>query len=90
MATEREDRIVGGAFDYIRLTKTARMPMICIYDHPTDYPSSYVARVWDANYPTHLVALADTLEEIRAKIPPNMTKLPPMKEDDPVIVEVWI
>ncbi len=88
--SEREDKIVNGAFDYNKLIKIARLPMICIYNHPIDYPKNYVARVWDANHPTHLVALADTLEEIREKIPPNMTKLPPMKEDDPVIVEVWI
>ena len=87
---KREDKIVSGTFDYSRIVKIARIPMICIYDHPTDYPNEFVARVWDASYPTHVIATANTLDEIRAKIPPNMTRLPSMKYDDPVIVEVWI
>lgn len=90
MAAERADRIIGDHFDYARLQKQTRLPMICIYDHPEDYPDNFVARVWDVNSPTHLVALADTLEGIRATIPPNMTRMPRSLRDDPVIVEVWI
>lgn len=90
MATEKEDRIIGDRFDYARLQRQTALPMICIYDHPSDYPDSFVARVWDANHPTHLIALADTLDGIRATIPPNMTKMPRFLRDDPVIVEVWL
>lgn len=87
---ERTDRIISDRFDYARLQRQARLPMICVYSHPSDYPDNFVARLWDANKPTRLVALADTLEEIREKIPPNMTRLPRQSNDDPCIVEVWI
>lgn len=91
MAEQREDREIIGAFDYTKISRIVRaMPMIAIYNHPTDYPDKYVARVWDCNIPTHLIATADTLEEIRATIPPNMTRLPSMAGDDPCIVEVWL
>ena len=91
MLEPREDRVISDAFDYSKISRAVRtMPMITIYDHPTDYPDSFVARVWDCNTPTHLIALADTLEAIRATIPPNMTCLPHMEGDDPCIVEVWL
>lgn len=91
MAETREDREIAGAFDYARISKVAKLlPMICLYDHPTDYPDKYVARVWDGNNPTRLIALADTPEEIRATIPSNMTRLPRTEKDDPCIMEVWI
>ena len=90
MAQEKKDHIIGGCFDYARLHKQTALPLICIYDHPADYPDSFVARVWDASKPTHLVAIADTLEDIRTTIPPNMTRIPRHAKDDPTIVEVWI
>ena len=37
-----------------------------------------------------ITALADTLEAIRATIPPNMTCLPHMAGDDPCIGEGWL
>ena len=61
-----EDRIIGGAFDRNKLLKFSKSPMICIYNCPDDYPDSIIARVWDMGRPTRLVAMADTLEEIRA------------------------
>lgn len=91
MAEQREDRVITGAFDYAKINRAVQtLPMITIYKHPDDYPEKYVARVWDANHPTHIIALADTLEEIRQTIPPNMTRLPHMAGDDPCIVEVWL
>ena len=39
MAEPREDRAISGAFDYLKISRAVRtMPMITIYDHPTDYP----------------------------------------------------
>lgn len=83
--------MITGEFDYAKISRVVRMmPMIAIYNRPTDYPEKYVARVWDCDTPTHLIAIADTLEGIRATIPPNMTCLPHMAGDDHCIVEVWI
>ena len=40
---EREDIILNGAFDPARIRKTAQVPIICIYEHPSDYPDKFVA-----------------------------------------------
>lgn len=78
------------SFDIEKSMKQARIPLICVYDHPTDYPEKFVARLWDCNIPTRIMATADTLEEIREKIPSNMVKMDRHPKDDPCIVEVWI
>lgn len=86
-----QDKIINGTFDYRKIEKAARiMPMITIYEHPDDYPDKYVARVWDANEPTHLITLADTLDEIRKTIPQNMVLIQKCRTDEPCIVELWI
>lgn len=89
MSEPREDRVVK-RFDLERLSKQTKLPMITVYKHPEDYPEQYVARVWDVNKPTHLIALADTLEELREAIPEGMCNLGRQQQDDPCIVEVWI
>ena len=86
----QNDRIIEGRFDYGRISQSAAIPLICIYENPDDYPGFFVARVWDADQPTHLIAKADTLDGIRETIPPNMHRLHRRPDDDPVIVEVWI
>lgn len=90
MNAEKEDRVIQGVFDAEKLRKQTRMPMICIYDHPADYPKHFVARVWDLDVPTRLIALSDTLDGIREHIPAGMYRVPRNERDDPHIVEVWI
>lgn len=89
MASTGEDRVVK-KFDIERLRKQTKLPMITVYEKPADYPNQYVARVWDVNRPTRLIALADTLEEIREAIPQEMYNIKRQPQDDPCIVEVWI
>ena len=89
MAEPSEDRVVR-AFDRARLAKQTKMPLIVVYNNPEDYPNKYVARVWDVNRPTALVAVADTLEEIREAIPQEMYNIGRQPQDDPCIVEVWL
>lgn len=38
----------------------------------------------------HPVAVADSLEKVRSKIPHSCTRTAPHPEDDPVILEVWL
>ena len=93
MSTESIDRANDREveqFDYEKSAKQARIPLICIYDHPTDYPDKFIARLWDCSAPTNIIATADTLEELRAKIPDCMVKLDRHPQADPCIVEVWI
>lgn len=77
-------------FDLKRAAKLTRISLICVYFNPRDYPGKYVARLWDCDRPTQIMATADTLEGIRAKIPDTMVKLDRDHRDDPVIVETWI
>lgn len=84
------DRVLNGRFDYRRIVDIARLPMICVYEKPTDYPDKYVARLWDGQYPTRLVAVADTLDDIKEKIPPNMVLIPRVEKDDPTIIGSWL
>lgn len=60
-----------------------------IYDKPTDYPGKYVARKWLNNNPTKTMYTAESLEEIREKIP-GLYNLGRQDNDDPKIVEVWV
>jgi len=84
-----EDRIVK-SFDISRLIKIAKLPLICVYNSPSDYPGKFVARLWDVDKPTNIVAVAESLEEIREAKPPEMIIMERQPNDDPVIVETWI
>jgi len=86
MSTDRE----VNCFDIEKSMRQARIPLICVYEHPTDYPDKFIARLWDCNVPTHIMATADTLEELRDKIPSSMVRMDRHPKDDPCIVEVWI
>lgn len=84
-----EDKIVE-QFDMNRIQKEAKLPIICVYKQPSDYPEKYVARLWDINVPTSVIATAATLEEIRQKIPAHMARMNRCEQDDPAIVEIWL
>jgi hypothetical protein len=70
------------------------MDIWTIYDHPTDYPDSFVARrsviSKHETITTTDMFVADTLEELEALLPRGMAWIPRMKMDDPKIVGVWI
>lgn len=84
------DRIVN-RFDYARIAKATVIPLIAVYQRPTDYPDKYVARLWDAGRPTNTVALADDYDGILETIPTGqMVSMGRGEKDDPAIVEVWI
>ena len=66
------------------------MPLITIYNHPTDYPDKWVARLFNLEQATIYIVLADTVEEIESKMPAGMVRLPPDEGDNPCIEEVFI
>ena len=86
---QMEDKVVK-SFDMNSLIKITRLPLICIYNSPSDYPGKYVARLWDVDKPTNMVAVAESLEEIREAKPADMVIMQRQPQDDPVIVETWI
>jgi hypothetical protein len=66
-------------------------PLYVVYDHPRDYPTLFVCRVWHGEICSpHPFAFADTLEEMHQKLPPGLYPMGREKGDDPVICEVWI
>lgn len=86
---QMEDKVVK-SFDMNSLIKITRLPLICIYNNPSDYPGKYVARLWDVDKPTNMVAIAESLEEIREAKPPEMMIINRIPNNYPIIVETWI
>lgn len=84
------DDIYLARFEYEKLTEQAVIPVIIVTANQDDYPRRYVARLWDMSVPTstQYMALEDTLEELRKKIPAEMSRLPAAPDDS--IVEVWL
>lgn len=74
--------------------RTNALSMWVIYDHPKDYPNSFVMREWiieGGGYkPTGQWIVKDTIEECRAQLPNGAINLGRYPEDDPVIAEVWV
>jgi len=70
-----------------------RLPMWVVYDHPRDYPDSFVARRWLTDQPTQAIIVDTTLDEVRRRIQramPGAVRLARFLNDDPKIVEVWL
>lgn len=62
-----------------------------VYDHPSDYPHHYVARMWDGITPTQSILVADEVEKIRAMLRDlGLVKLDRSPGDDPKIMETWL
>jgi hypothetical protein len=66
------------------------MPIWAIYFNPKDYPGKFVLRKWINDIPTDEVYTADSLDEIRMKVPLGLMCIKRYPQDDPVIVETWI
>lgn len=70
--------------------QTPAIPLWVVYDHPRDIPQYFVARMWLTDRATEVCLTADTLDELRAKLPPNLYPMPRHVNDDPAIVEIWL
>jgi endonuclease V-like protein UPF0215 family len=86
---DNKDKVVE-VFDLRRIIKPTKIPLICVYKNPADYPGKYIARLWDVDRPTNIIAIAESLEEIREAKPAEMVIMQRHPNDDPVIVETWI
>lgn len=74
-------------------TSELQQPIICVYQHPEDYPDKCVARIFDGTKPTNTVITRNTVEEIRediTKVFPTMLPFARCKEDYKSVVESWI
>lgn len=45
-----------------------RFPIIAVFEHPEDYPTKSVGRIFDSTKPTDTVIVKDTLEELQRDI----------------------
>ena len=62
-----------------------------IYDHPTDYPDTYVARRWVGEKPTDDILLSPDLEAVENQLAEwGLTMIGRYSEDDPKIMSVWL
>ncbi|MEJ7804354.1 MAG: hypothetical protein WKG03_00315 [Telluria sp.] len=65
-----------------------------IYDHPSDYPDGFIARMHNLTGPTSVTMTGPTLEDIRAAVqhvtPYVLTRIERDVTDDAVVVESWI
>jgi hypothetical protein len=71
-----------------------RLPMWVIYTpHTREYPGRWVARMHvtlPEPKPTRFVITHDTLPDLRAMLPPGLTRMPRDPDDVPEIKEVWL
>lgn len=68
------------------------LDMWVIYDHPKDFPHSFVARRWEVTTvekPTKDYYAAPTRAEVEALLPPGLYFMPRFDNDDATIVGVW-
>ena len=69
--------------------------MWVIYDHPSDFPNSYIARKWIMGEDMKAIFTPEfheaiTLEELREKVRQGRYRVPCSLKDDPVIIECWL
>jgi hypothetical protein len=73
------------------------LPMWVVYDHPSDYPNNYVARLWvwddeaGAYVATDEQMVCPDLDVIRRQLHlRGLVKLDRQRGDDTVILETWL
>lgn len=61
-----------------------------VYDHPSDFPGGFIARLHKNDQPTGQVLTHATLNGLRRLLPHGLVCLHRAPGDDPVIVECWL
>jgi hypothetical protein len=69
--------------------------MWTVFDHPSDFPHCFVARLalvsrGAALILTEDIVTADTLCELRRLLPPGLIRIERHPNDDAKIVEIWL
>jgi hypothetical protein len=89
-----DDDILIDHFDEV--LNDCYFPIITVYYDTKDYPGKYVARLFSINSETgkpffyRYIAMADSLDDIRATIPVHMYLSPRQENDDANIIESWL
>ena len=71
------------------------LTMYSVYDHPTDYPDMYVARLSNVTIkgftPTDILIKSPCLKTLRNALSSmGLERMERSKLDDPTIIEVWL
>lgn len=75
----------------IQAAHKSELGMWCIYDHPRDYPESFVARLFELDQPTPFVMRARDLETLRERFRAEGLVCISRSESDPAnYVEAWL
>jgi hypothetical protein len=81
------------------MSETQEKPFMCVwtvYYDPRDFPGKYVVRRHDifrgreGSHPSSEHYVADSLTEIRGRVPFGLVRLGRSEGDDAKIVEVWL
>lgn len=68
-----------------------QMPIVVVYDHPVDYPSSFVARVFDSVNPTNTVILSTDLKKLMEDLSDRgLYFIPPLFNEPETIVGSFV
>lgn len=68
-----------------------KVPIVVVYDQPVDYPSNFVARVFDSYNPTNVVMLYTDLKKLTEDMyDAGLIFVPPVAEDPECILGSFI
>lgn len=94
-----EQRAMAGGLDIhaaIRYLHDVRhrLPQFVVYDHPSDWPDFFVARLWfalpDQPQSTPFVIMDHSLDRLQTTMEAlGLVKLMRHPDDDPKILETW-
>jgi hypothetical protein len=67
------------------------LPIWVVYDHPTDFPNNFVARLWLGERVTVAMMIGPNLDRLRAELERmGLVRLDRQPGDDPKILETWL
>ncbi len=66
------------------------LSLYVVYDHPSDFPHSFVVRRFEFDQPKELLGVAPSLELARLLIPKGLVCLHRLDQDERQIAEVWL
>ncbi len=70
---------------------TSRLTVWVVYDHPKDFPDTFVARRFDGEDATAELIVCTDLETIRQELQAKgLVRFARDEQDDPKILESWL
>jgi hypothetical protein len=71
-------------------SRRGKLSMWTIYDHPSDFPDSYVARRFEYDQPTSDMIVGELDQMRKAFLRAGLICMTRDQKDDPKIVETWL